>query len=469
VTAARRWIVAAALFGLALRIAFALLYWVHQPLTHDEREYLALGRSIARGDGFRYPADEPPPGTGQQFGRAPGYPLFLAALRVAEPTERVPRRVQIAQSMLGALGIWLVAAIAGRAAGPRAAVTAAAIAAVYPPLVWMPAYALSETLFSTLALAAALALQEGGGWRSGGEGRRLEGGGRTARAGKPDATSSSVGVGTIRRPTSNLRHSLTSNLHAPISIFAAALLTGAAILTRPAIAFFLPFAALWMIARRRPFDAAIFVVIAVLCVVPWTIRNHRVYGRWIPVASEGGVTFWTGNHPLAVGEGDLAANVALKRAELAFRAAHADRSPEQLEPLYYADALDWIRREPLAWLALLGRKLFYTVVPIGPSYALHSLKYFAASAVSYLLVLPAAVVGAWRWRAASRGSRSADGRRGASPAPLWLMAAATVAAGLVFFPQERFRIPVIDPALIVTAALLAGSYRDESTGRYADV
>jgi preprotein translocase subunit Sec61beta len=49
------------------------------------------------------------------------------------------------------------------------------------------------------------------------------------------------------------------------------------------------------------------------------------------------------------------------------------------------------------------------------------------------------------------------------------MAAATVAAGLVFFPQERFRIPVIDPALIVTASLLAGSYRDESTGRHADV
>jgi preprotein translocase subunit Sec61beta len=36
------------------------------------------------------------------------------------------------------------------------------------------------------------------------------------------------------------------------------------------------------------------------------------------------------------------------------------------------------------------------------------------------------------------------------------MAAATVVAGLVFFPQERFRIPVIDPALIVSASLLAG-------------
>ena len=66
--------------GLLLRVAFALFYWVGQPLTHDEREYLALARSVARGDGFTYPADEPSPGTGQQFGRAPGYPVFLAAL-----------------------------------------------------------------------------------------------------------------------------------------------------------------------------------------------------------------------------------------------------------------------------------------------------------------------------------------------------------------------------------------------------
>ena len=63
-------VVACVAFGLALRLAFALLYWVGQPLTHDEREYLALARSVARGEGFQYPADEPSPGTAQQFGRA---------------------------------------------------------------------------------------------------------------------------------------------------------------------------------------------------------------------------------------------------------------------------------------------------------------------------------------------------------------------------------------------------------------
>ncbi len=447
-TPSRRWIVACVLFGLALRVAFALGYWVNQPLTHDEREYLALGRSVARGEGFRYPADEPSPGTAQQFGRAPGYPLFLAALHITEPREHAPRRVQIAQACVGALGIWLIAAIAGRAAGPRAAFAAAAVAAVYPPLVWMPAYVLSETLYSTVALAAALALTT----------RRAE----------------------DRGPRAEDRCSVFSpNLDPRFSILGA-VLTGTAILLRPAMLFFLPFAAVWLVWRTRKASlragiryASVFLLAAAACVAPWTIRNHHVYGRWILVASEGGVTFWTGNHPLARGDGDLAANLEIKRAELAFRSQHAGLTPEQLEPLYYRDALAWIRRDPAAWLALMARKAFYTVVPIGPSYALHSSRYFAASVASYLLVLPAAVAGAWRWRAALRLGSGPARKTGApgtgSPAALWLMAAATVAAGLVFFPQERFRIPVIDPALIVSAALLAGLRTDERTDSDAHV
>jgi hypothetical protein len=120
VTSTRRWIVACVAAGLVARLAFGLFYWVGRPLTHDEREYLALARSVARGHGFTYPSDEPTPGTAQQFGRAPGYPLFLAALGVAEPVEAVPRRVKVAQAIVGALGVWLIASIAGLAAGPSA-------------------------------------------------------------------------------------------------------------------------------------------------------------------------------------------------------------------------------------------------------------------------------------------------------------------------------------------------------------
>jgi hypothetical protein len=399
----RRWIVAPLAVGLALRLAFALVYWVGQPLTHDEREYLALARSIARGDGFVYPADEPTSGTAQRFGRAPGYPAFLAILHVTEPVDTVPARVKVAQSVVGTVGVWLIALIAGRVAGTGAAVAAAWIAALYPPLVFIPAYALSETCYSTVALAAALALD-----------RR-----------------------TVTVP--------------------GAVLTGIGILVRPAMLFFVPFAAIWMVWRRNVRAAVLFVAVTLACLAPWTIRNARVYGRFVLVASEGGVTFWTGNNPLARGEGDLAANPELKRAELAFRNRYADLTAEEREPLYYREAFAWIRTHPADWAALLLRKAFFTVVPFGPSYTLHSTKYVLASAGAYLLLLPAALAGAW-WLGRDR-----------APAALWLMAASTLFASIVFFPQERFRIPVIDPALIVSAAGLAAARSHECTGRRSNV
>lgn len=403
-----RWIGVCVVLAFAARAAFALFYWTGQPLTQDEREYLALARSLSRGDGFRYPADEPSPGTAQRFGRAPGYPAFLALLHITAPVQHVPDRIKMAQSAVGALGVWLMAAIARRSAGERAALAAAAAAAIYPPLVWIPAYALSEALCSTLMLGAVLALTPDDRWPA-----------------------------TDRRwPMSHGR------------IVVAAALTGAAILVRPAMLFFVPFAALWLFVRewRR---AAEFTVIAALCVVPWMARNHSVYGRWM-IASEGGVTFWTGNNPLARGEGDLATNPDLKRADVAFRAAHPGLTAEQLEPVYYADAWHWISTHPRAWAALLARKLFYTIVPGGPSYAVHSSKYRVASIVSYVFALVAAIAGLARWRALAR-----VGVMLRAPAALWLAGAATIAAGLVFMPQERFRIPIVDPALIVTGAFLA--------------
>jgi 4-amino-4-deoxy-L-arabinose transferase-like glycosyltransferase len=397
---ARRLILCAAVLGLVIRLAFGLFYWTGKPLTHDEREYLALARSVSAGHGFAYGATHET-GTAQQFGRAPVYPVFLSLIGTgSHEYSATPARVKIAQSAVGAFGVWLIGLIAWRTAGPRGGVAASAIAAVYPPLVWICAYVLSETLYSTIALAVALLLD-----------RALD---RASAANR-----SSAGYG------------LTA---------AAGVTAGIAVLVRPAMLFFLPLAAMWMIYQRRAVLALVLVVTALAIVAPWTARNVHVFGRFVLVASEGGVTFWTGNHPLARGEGDLAANPDIKRAEIAFRAARPGLTAEQLEPLFYRDAFQYIAGHPLWWLGLLARKAFYTVLPIGPSYTLHSTTYFVASAASYLVLLPLAVQGWW--------SRRREGRREA----LFVLAASAVLAGLVFFPQERFRIPVIDPSLIVCAA-----------------
>jgi hypothetical protein len=405
----QRLIVAAAVAGLLLRLAFAFLYWHDKPLTHDEREYLALAASVSSGRGFAYAA-EAGTRTTPRFGRAPGYPLFLAAIGAgAGEYTASPARVKIAQAFVGALAVWIVGLLGARAAGPAAGAAAAALAAVYPPLVWICAYALSEALYCTVALAAVFLLN-----------RAI------------DACS---------------RVNLPSRAGPGVSLAAAAgCATGAAILVRPAMLFFVPLALLWLLSSRRFVLAAALAAGTVIVVAPWTIRNLRVYDRFVLVASEGGVTFWTGNHPLARGEGDLAANPALKAAEIAFRTAHPGATAEELEPLYYRDAFRYIAAHPGRWLLLLVRKGVYTIVPAGPSYTLHSTLYRTASIVSYLLVLPFAVAGIRAWWCGPR-----------KPEALFLLAASAVLVCLLFFPQERFRIPVIDPTLIVCAGIWGGA------------
>jgi len=397
-----RWLLVAALVGLAARLAFGLGYWTDRPLTRDEQEYLSLARSLAAGHGFVY--DDVLTSTGvEPFGRAPGYPGFLAIAgggRDASPS--VPALVKVAQSVVGAFGVVMAGLIAHRLAGRRAAVFAAAGVAAYPPLVWISGYALSEALFWPIGLLAAWLFDR-------------------ARA----------------HPT-----------HAGAALLCG-LVLGAGTLVRPALVVFLPLAAALLVARRQPRPLALIALGMFVIVAPWTARNYAHHGRLVFVASEGGVTFWTGNHPLAVGDGDMAANMGIKLDNQRLRAEYPDVSEEDMEPVYYREALQWMREHPGDWLALQFRKVFYLVVPAGPSYTLHSTRYYVLSVVSYVPVLIVAIVAARRMR---RDLPRLSG--------LWLLAASAVLVALIFFPQERFRIPILDPSLVILAgAGLAASRR----------
>ena len=409
----RRFLVLAAAAGLAARLAFGLLYWTGKPMTHDEQEYLALARSLQDGRGLHYPPDHET-GTAPRFGRAPGYPAFLAVIGTPPDPAAAPARVKIVQAILGAVAVWMIGWIALLAAGARAGVIAAWIAAFYPPLVWTPAYVFSESLFMPIALGCVMLL--------------------AAARTRADAERSPRAGGALT--------------------VAAGLIAGAAILVRPAMIVFLPIAALWFVGRKKWSLALAFCVSAAAVVTPWTLRNAKEYGRFVLVASEGGVTFWTGNHPLAIGEGDLAANPQIKQAEVAFREAHGGLTPEELEPLYYRDALAHIAGNFGWWLGLLGRKAFYTFVPIGPSYTLHSIPYRLGSTLPYLVLAPLALIGFTRLV-----------RRGGAATPLLLLAVAVVITALIFFPQERFRIPVIDPTVIVCASVVLAEHRSRGSRR----
>jgi 4-amino-4-deoxy-L-arabinose transferase-like glycosyltransferase len=397
---ARRLLAAAVLVGVALRLAFAFGYWVGKPLTLDEQEYLLLATSLAQGRGLAYPAEDAP---SKHFERPPVYPLFVAGVLLASGEVRhasldggVPASIKVTQSLIGGLIIAMIGLVAWRAAGPAAGVAAGWLAAGYPPMIWICAYLLSEALYSALALLAVWWLGE-----------------------------------TIDRAAPRQ----------PWPAVLAGLAAGAAVLTKETMVVFLAIACAWLVGRRHILVATLLLVGALVVLTPWVARNARVHGQFVLGAAHGGVTFWTGNNELARGEGDMAANPDIRIAQRAIEAAHPSATPQQLDSIYYRAATGFIVDHPLRWVGLEARKAFYTVVPIGPSYRLHSTRYFLMSLASYGLLLPFAIAGFARLR-----------RRPFQPWSLWLLAASALVVTLVFFPQERFRIPVVDPTLIVCAA-----------------
>ncbi len=138
--------------------------------------------------------------------------------------------------------------------------------------------------------------------------------------------------------------------------------------------------------------------------------------------------------------------------------SHPELSAEDLERVFYREALRFVRQHPLQWLSLQTRKVFFFLVPIGPSYQSRSGLYRAAQSLSWVALLALALLGARRLE-----------RRPPAIAVLGCLAASVLVTSLVFFPLARYRIPVLDPVLIVCAAMLVrkrlGGHKPALAGR----
>lgn len=84
------------------------------------------------------------------------------------------------------------------------------------------------------------------------------------------------------------------------------LLWGLALMTNPSLGAMLPFLIGWglyqvgkggeLARRMRWRGPALAVGIAILCCVPWTVRNYRVFHRFIPLRSNFAFELWLGNN-----------------------------------------------------------------------------------------------------------------------------------------------------------------------------
>lgn len=79
--------------------------------------------------------------------------------------------------------------------------------------------------------------------------------------------------------------------------YAYGLLWGLALMTSPTLLSLMPFLLGWVVWRsKRMAWPAVAVGAAILCCVPWTIRNYHVFHTFIPLRSVVGLTLWLGNH-----------------------------------------------------------------------------------------------------------------------------------------------------------------------------
>ena len=210
---------------------------------HDAFDYDRHGRSIAVGAGYpqsQYVADGGPTAI-----RGPAYPYLLgAAYAVAGP---VPDAGRMLDALLGGVVVVLVGLLARAIWGDRIALVAAALTAIFPPLVTLSQELMTETLFLALILAAALAVL------------------RSRRAGLSlrwaAAAGALCGLGALTRSPGPV-------LIIPIAV---------GLLARR------PWAGLRTLA-----PPAVAIACMIIVMTPWTLRNVVEFGRFVPVTTSSG-------------------------------------------------------------------------------------------------------------------------------------------------------------------------------------
>jgi len=378
-----RTLLALTLVGLAVRVAFLLLEpparlagdeptWTTmaiQGLVHLRQPFSPLRSPI-----IFYP---------------PGYPYFVGVFYALGGGLAAVKWAQVVVSAL------LVPAVgrAGRTAfSAKVGLGAAALAAVYPELVWFSVHFWSETLFVTLlwwGFERALAADASGRWPS------------------------AAGAG---------------------------LLWGASALTRETALGFVPFVAVWMLlsrGRAGRVRAAAFLLAAGLAVIPWTWRNWVAFDAFVPVSTFGAHALWQGNTSLPREEFYRQTD-AVEGAIPQFRFAR-ERGWEAIRERQPLWVIEKVRSEmPALW----GAETYVGLLLDDGAYAAGAPAMRVVghlSVVVYLAVLAAALPGLAILRL-DRG-----------PVLLVLFTACSLALHVITFGDVRFRLPLM-PLLFLAAA-----------------
>jgi hypothetical protein len=235
---------------------------------------------------------------------------------------------------------------------------------------------------------------------------------------------------------------------------AAGLLLGATVLTRPFALLAGPLFALVLVAhlRWRGFlVACILGLTTILAVAPWTYRNHLVHRRFVPVATNGGSTFYGGNNYRVIGKQWRLLGSWVSTVELPGR-DEIEAAPDEVshDAVEWRLGREWVKENPDRAALLIPLKVARLIAWL-PDFDGGRRYYYIIRAAIYLPFLPLILVGVWR----ASGEMRSPG--------WWVMHSAvfaTVLTAMIFWGSPRFR-DANAPLLMVYAAL-AFARREEN-------
>jgi len=250
---------------------------------------------------------------------------------------------------------------------------------------------------------------------------------------------------------------------------------GFAALCRPTDLLILIIAAIWIMflqdaGRNEKFRRLGILALGVfLIIAPVTIRNYLVSGDFILITSNGGLNFYLGNNPEAVGiyynvdQLDLA-NDPDGRVFLETQAGKAI-SPAEASSIWISKATSFVLHQPLSFVSLLGKKLLlffhhkeisqlgYNYVFVG-EYAVPLIRFLP----SFILVGPLGILGcllAWRkWR---------------SHFLLYGFLAVEILGVVLFFMTDRFRLSAVPFLMLFAGFALVEVIKQVRTREWSDL
>ncbi len=226
------------LVALAVRLALLCFDDGTIPVGGDSQAYLAIAESLREGNGFSLNGKDP------TSTRMPLYPLFLAGI-LTSPGAGV-RTIQILQIIIDSLTCLLIYFLARLLLDKSQGALCGLLLALYVPMAFWSLAVLTETLFTFFVVTSLLllAINQSNSWFSG-------------------AAGFVIGIATLVRPN---------------GVVVAAFLL------------------LWIWYRYdRPESLrhlAAFLLLMILVLSPWVVRNGIVFHRFIPTASTTGITFY---------------------------------------------------------------------------------------------------------------------------------------------------------------------------------